>query len=148
MRQLTLKQTAMPTASMPMTSPQLVTPKSKFGGQLRETSLSVLRDVHTHPGDQHPQRAKRLGAVSNLSSRINNLVSAGYMRRVMQGGRPVLLALTAKGGRAIDVDVADEPPPIKEARICNAAMRGTPLDLSRHTHMGRIGLAMCGASGR
>lgn len=147
MRQLTLQQSAMPNAATPMTAPQLVAAKSKFGGQLSETSLSVLRDVHAHPGDQHPQRAKRLGAVSNLSSRVNNLVSAGYLRRELLDGRPQLVRLTAKGGRAIDVLVIDEPPPAKEARICNASVC-TTLDLSRHTHMGRIGLAMCGMGGR
>ena len=83
-----------------------------------------------------------------MSSRVNSLVGAGYIRRVMLDGRPLLLALTARGGRVIDVEVIDEPPQPKGARICNASMHGTPLDLDRHTHMGRIGLAMCGVGGR
>lgn len=148
MRQLTLKQTAMPTAQAPMQSPHLATPKSTFGGKLSDTSLDILRDVHAHPDDQYPERAKRLTGILNLSSRLNHLVGSGYLRREILNGRPLLLRLTAKGGRTIDVLVTDEPPPPKEARICNASMRGTTLDLSRHTHMGRIGLAMCGAGGR
>jgi len=75
-------------------------------------------------------------------------VSSGYLQRVPVDGRPLGLRLTAKGGRAIGVLVIDEPPPPKEARICNASMVGTTLDLSRHTHMGRVGLAMCGVGGR
>lgn len=148
MQKLTLQQTAMPTASTPMTSPKMATPKSQFGGQLSETSLGILRDVHSHPGDQYTQRVKRIGVISNLSSRVNNLVGAGYMRRDTIDGRPLLLSLTAKGGRAIDVLVIDPPPAPKEARICNAAMVGQPLDLSRHVHMGRVGLAVYGVAGR
>jgi len=68
MQPLNLQQTAMPTASMPMVAPQLSAPKSQFGGQLSETSLGILRDVDAHPQDLRPERAKRLQAVSNLSS--------------------------------------------------------------------------------
>ena len=147
MRQLTLKQTPMPTAAQPMTSPQLEVAKSKFGGELSDVSMDILRDLHAHPDDSLQVRKERITSTNNLASRIAALVNHGYVTRVRQGDRVVGAALTNKGRLILGLQPVQEPEQIKPVRICNASMRGTFLDLSRDTHMGRIGLAMCGVGG-
>jgi hypothetical protein len=144
---LKLKVSAMPTAAQPMASPQLVSAKSKFGGAISELSMDILRDLHAHPDDAFAARKARITGTTNLASRIAGLVAHGYVSRVRQPGRAMGVVLTNKGRMALGLQPMHEPQVVKEVRICNASMRGRPLDLSRDVGMGRIGLAMCGAGG-
>jgi hypothetical protein len=142
---LKLKMTAMPTTAQPMASPQLVSAKSKFGGAISELSMDILRDLHAYPDDTFAARKERITGTTNLASRIAGLVAHGYVSRVKQPGRAMGAELTNKGRVALGLQPMHEPQVVKEVRICNASMRGRPLDLTRDVHMGRVGLAMCGA---
>ena len=144
---LKLKMTPMPSTSQPMASPRMVAAKSAFGGAISELSVQILRDLHAHPDDAFAARKARITGTTNLASRIAGLVAHGYVSRVRQPGRAMGVALTNKGRVALGLQPMHEPQVIKEVRICNASMRGRPLDLSRDVNMGRIGLAMCGAGG-
>jgi hypothetical protein len=145
---LKLKKTPMPTAAQPMASLNKMTPaKSKFGGELSDVSMDILRDLHAHPDDSFPARKARITSTDNLASRIAGLVTHGYVARVKQSGRTMGAVLTNKGRMMLGLPPLPEPQVVKEVRICNASMRETLLDLSRDVHMGRIGLAMCGAGG-
>jgi hypothetical protein len=144
---LKLKVSAMPTAAQPMAAPQLVSAKSKFGGAISELSMDILRDLHAHPDDTFAQRKARITGTTNLASRIAAMVASGYAARVREGSRVTGVAITNKGRVALGLQPLHEPQVVKEVRICNASMRGTLLDLSRDVHMGRVGLAMCGAGG-
>ena len=147
MRQLTLKQTPMPTTAQPMASPKMTSAKSKFGGELSDISMDILRDVHAHPDDTFAVRKARITSTPNLAARIAGLVTHSYLTRIKNGGRVPDVALTNKGRVALGLQPLHEPQEVKEVRICNASMRGTLLDLSRDVGMGRIGLAMCGVGG-
>lgn len=140
-------QTATPAPGQALTSPKLVAVQSRFGGQLGAVALSILRDLHDHPDDDFLMRKARFGPTVNLSARLNNLTSSGFSVRVMAGTKVINTRITNKGRNAIGVPLVDEPKQYKEARICKASMP-TATDMSRYTHMGRVGLAAYGVAGR
>jgi hypothetical protein len=137
-----------PPASGQTLAPIRPQPKSAFGGGISDISTAILRDFHKYPNDLLDERRERLASVTiNLVSRIASLVTHGYLMRLRVGNRVVGAAMTAKGRVALGLEVKAEPTEVREIRFCNASQRGI-LDLSRDAGYGRIGLAMCGVSGR
>jgi hypothetical protein len=116
----------------------------KFGGQMGDTSLKILNDLHAHGKSNRLDIEMRIG-ITKLGVRLNTLANNGYVSKICDTAFTGH-AITNRGRMAIGVLVGVTVTP-KPIRICNASMRGT-FNPATDAGMGRIGLAMCGAAGR
>ncbi len=116
----------------------------KFGGQLGDTSISILNDLHTHGKSNRLDIEMRTG-LPKIQMRLNSLVTSGHISRILDTAFTGY-AITNRGRMAIGVLIGVTVTP-KLIRICNASMRGT-FNPATDAGMGRIGLVMRGAAGR
>ena len=120
--------------------------KSKYG-QLSDTNAAVLLHLHAH-GSASRIDLEMLLKTGNLTRQLSSMVTYGYIAHVHDPLRNKHYKITNAGRVAIGMAAPDQPKPAPHMRICNASMLGTTLDLSLHTHMGRVGLARIGVAAR
>jgi hypothetical protein len=117
------------------------------GQSLGPASIKILQDLHAN-GKSHRLDIEMRTGLRGITSRLGSLVDTSYLRRIKTASFDGY-AIANKGRVTIGAAVAateDDAPAARATRICNASSR-LPFNPATDVHMGRVGLAMCGAGG-